>query len=145
MHLQFGWENEYARTRYAYLQHLIYLRKTKAELEAREEEARRRKNAQFPQSIEDFYSVNREVRMRVVRFLTSDKIGKERMLNEFGWAHLQVKPLVMEYEKNVSHSPSTYVVLWADGRPIARIIYFGRFIIDLENVFARSSRESFCV
>lgn len=74
--------------------------------EAQEEEARKRREAQFPLSIEDFRAKVKDVQHRAARFLVlEDGTRQEKMLAEYGWAWRQVKPLQEEMAKNVRCFP----------------------------------------
>lgn len=69
----------------------------------REEESRRRRDVQFPQSAAEFNIIHdKELQQRIARFLTSDAIIQDKMLNEYGWKWGQVQGLKEEYLKDVS-------------------------------------------
>jgi hypothetical protein len=95
--------------RYTHLRHLQPLYQKRAEVEAaqrqqeaQDEEVRRRQEAQFPVSIEDFRRKSKDIRHRAARFLVlDDDVRQEKMLTEFGWAWRQVGPLQAEMAKNV--------------------------------------------
>ncbi|KAH9066530.1 hypothetical protein EDB87DRAFT_432047 [Lactarius vividus] len=68
-----------------------------------EEELRRRREAQFPQSAVEYYSHHdKELQQRLARFLTSDAIVQEKMLNEYGWTWRQVQGLKEVYSSDPS-------------------------------------------
>ncbi|KAH9026385.1 hypothetical protein EDB85DRAFT_175070 [Lactarius pseudohatsudake] len=68
-----------------------------------EEELRRRREAQFPQSAVEYYSHHdKELQQRLARFLTSDAIIQEKMLNEYGWTWRQVQGLKEVYSNDSS-------------------------------------------
>ena len=72
-------------------------------MKQKEEESRKRREVQFPQSAADFNTIqDKELQQRIARFLTSDAIVQDRMLNEYGWAWRQVQGLKEEYWKDVS-------------------------------------------
>jgi hypothetical protein len=95
------WHDDIARLNYSYHQELMYLRQKRKHLRAREEETRRREDAQFPQDVADWRTKSRDVRLRVARFLDGDNTRKEKMLSEYNWAWRQIMPLKEEYSKNV--------------------------------------------
>ena len=98
------WEDDIAVLNHSYHNVLLPLYKRRAELEAREEEERKRREADFPLTKEEFAAKERGVRQRAVVFLTTtDMVGKEKMLSEYGWAWRQVKPLMEIFEKDVSY------------------------------------------
>lgn len=75
----------------------------KLAMKQKEEESRKRREVQFPQSAADFNTIqDKELQQRIARFLTSDAIVQDRMLNEYGWAWRQVQGLKEEYWKDVS-------------------------------------------
>jgi hypothetical protein len=101
----------------------------KRQEEMLEEEARKRQEAQFPVSIEDFHGKPKDVQHRAARFLVLEEGTKqEKMLSEYGWAWRQVKPLQEEMTKNVKCffflvgwlRPLTCVLM---NRPSSRLTY----------------------
>lgn len=67
-----------------------------------EEEMRRRREAQFPQSAVEYHThQDKELQQRLARFLTSDAIIQEKMLTEYGWTSRQVQGLKEVYSKEV--------------------------------------------
>lgn len=62
---------------------------------------RKKREQFFPQSKDDFYSKPADVRIRASRFLIADYSKQEKMMNEFGWAHRQVKPLQDIFKQDV--------------------------------------------
>lgn len=97
------WEDELERLRYSHLEQLVPLYQELKQTEIREKEERKRREADFPASIEDYHTKPADVKMRVARFLhTTNEARQEKMLSEFGWAWRQVKPLQEVYRKNVS-------------------------------------------
>jgi len=97
------WDDAVDRLRVAYLKQLLPLQKRRAELESLAEGTRRQKEAQFPGSPEEYRAIrNKDVQMRIARFLTADNRKQESMMNQFGWAWRQVQPLKNEYQSDVS-------------------------------------------
>ena len=67
-----------------------------------EEEMRRRREAQFPQSAAEYHMhQDKELQQRLARFLTSDAIIQEKMLSEYGWTWRQVQGLREVYSTDV--------------------------------------------
>lgn len=96
-------KNVLGRAHYDHLQTLLPLYKKRAELSRQEEQARIVRAAQFPQTINEFRSVEfRDAQLRVARFLMGDESKREQMRNESQWAWRQTEPLMREYTNNVS-------------------------------------------
>jgi len=70
----------------------------------RDEEVRKRREVQFPQSAAEFNTIqDKELQQRIARFLTSDAIVQDKMLNEYaGWGWRQVQGLKEEFLNDVS-------------------------------------------
>jgi hypothetical protein len=67
-----------------------------------EEDMRRRREAQFPQSAVEYHThQDKELQQRLARFLTADAIIQEKMLTEYGWTWRQVQGLKEVYSKEV--------------------------------------------
>jgi hypothetical protein len=67
-----------------------------------EEELRRRRESQFPQSAAEYHTnQDKELQQRLARFLTSDAIIQEKMLTEYGWTWRQVQGLKEVYLMDV--------------------------------------------
>ena len=67
-----------------------------------EEELRKRREVQFPQSAAEYHTnQDKELQQRLARFLTSDAIIQEKMLTEYGWTLRQVQGLKEVYSKEV--------------------------------------------
>jgi hypothetical protein len=91
------------RLRVDYLKRILPLHKRRAELERKEEEARRRRDAQFPGNLDEYYAIrDSEIQLRVARFLTADSQTQDTIMTRFGWAWRHVQPLKTEYQSNVS-------------------------------------------
>jgi hypothetical protein len=83
----------------------------------RDEESRnlKRREVQFPQSAAEFNTIHdKELQQRIARFLTSDAIVQDKMLNEYGWNWRQVQGLKECHMNDVSpirfHLCSAYQV-----------------------------------
>jgi len=94
------WHDDIAHMNYAYQQENLHLRGKRKALRAREEEIRKREDAQFPRDITDWRTKSRDVRLRVARFLDGDSARQDRMMTEFGWAWRQTLSLKEEYSKS---------------------------------------------
>jgi len=69
----------------------------------REEESRKRREVHFPQNATEFNTIqDKELQQRIARFLSSDAIVQDKMLNEYHWGWRQVMGLKDEYMKDVS-------------------------------------------
>jgi hypothetical protein len=97
------WDDEVDRLRVAHLKGILPLEERRAELEKLEEAARQRRDAQFPGSYQEYSSIpNKDVQLRVARFLVGDGQRQETIMTQFGWAWRQVQPLKDEYSRNVT-------------------------------------------
>ncbi|KAH9939151.1 hypothetical protein B0H21DRAFT_50111 [Amylocystis lapponica] len=86
---------------YAHLGTIIPLFEQHAQLAVQEEDERRRRDAQFPMSIAEYRAIrNKDIQMRVARFLMADIITRERMTTQYGWVWRQTKPLSDDYQIN---------------------------------------------
>ena len=83
-----------SRIRYSHLQMLLPLQKKLATLSAR-----------FPESIDAYHALNnnQDMQLKVAKFLTAPSNMRDTMLSEFRWAWRQVKPLLDDFERDVSH------------------------------------------
>ncbi|THH17838.1 hypothetical protein EW146_g3044 [Bondarzewia mesenterica] len=96
-----SFENEVSQMRSAHLKALAPLLQRKAELEAQDQLARRKKDAMFPQSVEEYRRIwNKDVQVRVARFLTSNQPQQLKMLDEYNWAWSQVQPLINAFKSD---------------------------------------------
>lgn len=87
---------------YVHNRTLLTLLRRQASLAYEEEQARRKRDAQFPGSALEWRAIkDKDIQARIGRFLGASPVIKERMLEEFGWAYRQVRPLEEEYTKNV--------------------------------------------
>ncbi|EIW58296.1 uncharacterized protein TRAVEDRAFT_148391 [Trametes versicolor FP-101664 SS1] len=69
----------------------------------REDAVQRRRDQQFPTTIADFRMIrNKDVQIRIARFLEADDTVRERMQDEFKWVWRQVMPLISEYARTDS-------------------------------------------
>ncbi|KAI0825613.1 hypothetical protein BC629DRAFT_1448788 [Irpex lacteus] len=88
---------------YVHNRTLLTLLRRQASLAYEEEQARRKRDAQFPGSALEWRAIkDKDIQARIGRFLGASPVIKERMLEEFGWAYRQVRPLEEEYTKNIA-------------------------------------------
>jgi hypothetical protein len=88
--------------RLAYLDTVAPLRNRLA-MKQREEELRKRREVHFPQNPTEFNTIrDKDLQQRIARFLTSDVVIQDKMLNENHWEWHQVTGLKEEYMKDVS-------------------------------------------
>jgi hypothetical protein len=86
-----------------------------------EEELRRRREVQFPQSAAEYHTnQDKELQQRLARFLTSDAIIQEKMLTEYGWTWRQVQGLKEVYSMDVR-------LIRSISRRIQRTFFAGHF------------------
>lgn len=95
-------EEALSSLRYTYLKALLPLLRRRRMLRDRENDLRKRREATFPKSIEEYRKISdREVQLRVARFLMADSLEQEKMMDKFGWAYRGVDPLRAAYKSNV--------------------------------------------
>ncbi|KIM71273.1 hypothetical protein PILCRDRAFT_758204 [Piloderma croceum F 1598] len=80
-----------SRIRYSHLQTLLPLQKKLVTLSAR-----------FPESIDAYHALNnnKDMQLRVAKFLSAPSNMRDGMLSEFRWAWRQVKPLLDDFERD---------------------------------------------
>ncbi|KAI0085824.1 hypothetical protein BDY19DRAFT_996486 [Irpex rosettiformis] len=87
--------------RYMHLKTLLALERRQMVLALEEEQARRKRDAQFPGSIAEWRAIkDKDIQARIGLFLMAGRDTKDKMIEKFGWAYRQVKPLEDEYAKN---------------------------------------------
>jgi hypothetical protein len=97
------WDDQTDRIRHDYLNQILPLHQKRVELEKKQEEARRKLDAQFPRSGSEWRAIrNKEIQVRIARFLMAHDREQEKMMTRFGWASRQVAPLQNEYRIDVS-------------------------------------------
>ncbi|CCM02616.1 uncharacterized protein FIBRA_04719 [Fibroporia radiculosa] len=98
--------------RYAHLRTINGLLNQHAAQAEKEDAARRKRDAQFPAGIEEYRAIrNKDIQIRMARFLMADSNTKDRMMSEFQWAWRQVQSLVDEFSKNVRFSRNVSEIL----------------------------------
>jgi hypothetical protein len=112
------WSNAVSHARYAHLRTAVPLLAHRAALGEREDAERKRRDAQFPATKEEWRAcARREAQLRVARFLMLghgelERAERERLMAAFGWAWRQVKPLCDVYENDVSGGRSALGCCW---------------------------------
>lgn len=102
-HNKTGFCDTLERSRYEYVRRLNELQKRRVETEEREEQERRIREAQFPQTVREYHAMNsRPAQLRVARFLMADTSKQDQMSTQSSWAWRQTQPLIKEYNINVS-------------------------------------------
>ncbi|KAH7885676.1 hypothetical protein F5I97DRAFT_1874301 [Phlebopus sp. FC_14] len=88
--------------RYTHLKTLLPLIQKRNALKAREQLARKQRDARFPQTVEEYRQIpERDVRLRIARFLSSSDMEQERMMQEFQWAYRGVQRLLSTYKSSM--------------------------------------------
>jgi hypothetical protein len=88
--------------RYTYLKTHLYLSQKRNVLRAREKDTRKKRDAWFPQTIQQYRQItDRDGQLRVARFLSSSTTEQEKMRDEFGWPYRTVQPLYSIYKSDV--------------------------------------------
>ncbi|KAI9464483.1 hypothetical protein BJY52DRAFT_1249381 [Lactarius psammicola] len=101
--LETTFDRETTLVRLAHMETVAPLQLKTATKQKEEEELRRRREAQFPQSAVEYYThQDKELQQRLARFLTSDAIIQEKMLNEYGWTWRQVQGLREVYSNEAT-------------------------------------------
>ncbi|KAG9309907.1 hypothetical protein JVU11DRAFT_9939 [Chiua virens] len=92
--------------RYAYLKTFNSLVGIRRSLESLDSAERRKRDACFPQTVQQYHNItDRDVQLRVARFLISSEKEQEKMMDEFGWAYRAVRPLLSFYKDDVCRQP----------------------------------------
>jgi hypothetical protein len=89
---QLEWDDAISRIRYSYLQTLLPLQSKLVAL-----------SAQFPESRDGYRAMdnNKDMQLRVAKFLVGTSAIREAMLSDFGWAWRQVKGLTDAFERDI--------------------------------------------
>ncbi|KAN0137039.1 hypothetical protein V8E53_005036 [Lactarius tabidus] len=98
--LEATFDRETTLVRLAHMETMAPLLLKTATKQKEEEDMRRRREAQFPQSAVEYHThQDKELQQRLARFLTADAIIQEKMLTEYGWTWRQVQGLKEVYSK----------------------------------------------
>jgi hypothetical protein len=96
------WSSDVSHLRYAHLRTVLPLHARRVALEAEEGIDRRRRQALFPATKDEWHEASASLQLRVARFLAvKEKTEKEILMNKSGWVWRQVKHLCDEYENDV--------------------------------------------
>ncbi|PIL24891.1 hypothetical protein GSI_12778 [Ganoderma sinense ZZ0214-1] len=96
-----SFDDQLDRHHYAHLVSLYPLTQQYNKLRKQEEDWQRQRDKQFPTNVEDFRAIrNKDVQLRIARYLTSDDVMRERIMDEYGWAYMQTTPLCNEYKES---------------------------------------------
>ncbi|KAG1877194.1 hypothetical protein F4604DRAFT_1580871 [Suillus subluteus] len=101
---QHDMDDALSQIRYNYLKSLLPLLTQRRTLKSRETHIRRQRDAQFPQSIEEYHNIpERDIQLRIARFLLRSSSEQEKMMGDYGWVWRAVNPLVSAFKANVSY------------------------------------------
>lgn len=98
---QHDMDDALSQIRYNYLKSLLPLLTQRRRLGMRDSHARKQREAQFPQSIEEYHnSPDRDSQLRVARFLMSSTSEQEKMRETYQWAWRAVQSLMSVFKTN---------------------------------------------
>lgn len=98
---QHDMDDALSQIRYNYLKSLHPLLTQRHTLKLRETRIRRQRDAQFPQSIEEYHNIpDRQTQLRIARFLMRSTSGQEKMMDDHGWTWRGVQPLISAFKAN---------------------------------------------
>lgn len=101
---QHDMDDSLSQIRYNYLKSLLPLLIQRHKLKREEKSIRRRRDAQFPQSIEEYHNIpDRDTQLRIAKFLTRSNSEREKMMDEYGWVWRAVESLLLAFKANVSY------------------------------------------
>ncbi|KAF9244215.1 hypothetical protein BU15DRAFT_42208 [Melanogaster broomeanus] len=102
-HFKRDMDDGLSELRYTHLNTLLNLSRQHNSLRAREKDARRKRDAWFPQTIPQYNEItDRDVQLRVARYLWSSETEQEKMRDEFGWPYRIVQPLHSIYKSDTT-------------------------------------------
>lgn len=95
-------EDALSTLRYTHLKLFTQLIKKRNTLKAQDLTARQKRDAWFPQTLQQYNQITeRDLQLRVARFLTSTNVEQEKMMDEYRWPYRAVQPLLSIYKKTV--------------------------------------------
>ncbi|KAG1806016.1 hypothetical protein EV424DRAFT_1577880 [Suillus variegatus] len=98
---QHDMDDSLSQIRYNYLKSLLPLLIQRHKLKREEKSIRRRRDAQFPQSIEEYHNIpDRDTQLRIAKFLTRSNSEREKMMDEYGWVWRAVESLLLAFKAN---------------------------------------------
>ncbi|KAG1724830.1 uncharacterized protein EDB91DRAFT_1169967 [Suillus paluster] len=90
-----------SQIRYGYFKSLLPLLTQRCMLKVRESHVRRQRDAQFPQSIEEYHNIpDRDIQLRIARFLMGSTAEQEKMMDTYRWVWRAVQPLELAFKTN---------------------------------------------
>ncbi|KAI9062648.1 hypothetical protein FKP32DRAFT_1593308 [Trametes sanguinea] len=94
-------DDQLDRFNHARMTSLIAIANERKACQQREELEQQRRDRQFPNNVDDFHAIrNKDVQLRIARFLVADESTKDRMMGTFNWVWRQVAPLIEEYKQS---------------------------------------------
>ncbi|KAG2064438.1 hypothetical protein BDR04DRAFT_1235099 [Suillus decipiens] len=98
---QHDMDDALSQIRYNYLKSLLPLLTQRRTLKSREARIRRQRDMQFPRSIEEYHNIpERDIQLRIARFLQLSTSEQEKMMSDYGWAWRMVTPLISAFKTN---------------------------------------------
>lgn len=108
-------DDAFSTLRYTHLKTLTQLIAKRNALKAMDKTAQQKRDQWFPQTTLQYHAITeRDVQLRVARFLASSTTEQERMMDEFKWPYRAVQPLLSAYRSDVGRRP-------ADGAWLIRV------------------------
>ncbi|KAI0731079.1 hypothetical protein C8Q76DRAFT_782546 [Earliella scabrosa] len=95
-----SFDDELDRHHYAHLQTILPLVKMRNGLLKQEAAVQKVRDQQFPQSLEQYHQLRKDIKLRIARFLAAPEMTRDRTTQEFGWTYAQVTPLTKAYKNN---------------------------------------------
>lgn len=94
-----------SQLRYSYFKQLLQLLGKRRAFKAQESNARKQREAHFPQSLAEYHDIpERETQLRIARFLLASNTEQERMMDHYGWSSRATQPLSSAFKTNVSYT-----------------------------------------
>jgi hypothetical protein len=98
---QHDMDDALSQIRYGYLKSLLPLFSQYRTLKLRETRIRKQRDARFPYSIEEYHNIpERDIQLRIARFLLCSTSEQERMMHDYGWVWRAVNPLMSAFKTN---------------------------------------------
>ena len=107
-------DDAFSTVRYTHLKTLTQLVAKRNALKTQDKSAQQRRDQWFPQTVLQYNHItDRDVQLRVARFLTSSTTEQERMMDEFKWPSRAVQPLRSAFKSDVRrlHSPGPWLIV----------------------------------
>jgi len=94
-------DDAFATLRYTHLKTLTQLIAKRNALKAIDKTAQQKRDQWFPQTPLQYHAITeRDVQLRVARFLASSTTDQERMMDEFKWPYRAVQPLLSAFKSD---------------------------------------------